>query len=118
MAVAELLEVKFRLFDGTDIGPNKYAPATTVANLKESILAQWPKGKENNPRTIKDINLINAGKVLENSKTLAESRITVGELPGGAITMHVVVRPPASDKGPEKQPWNKPKKSKCSCTIL
>jgi hypothetical protein len=42
--------------------------------------------------------LINAGKVLENSKTLAESRVLVGELPGCVITMHVVVRPPTSDK--------------------
>jgi hypothetical protein len=42
--------------------------------------------------------LINAGKVLENSKTLAESRVVVGELPGCVITMHVVVRPPTSDK--------------------
>lgn len=54
--------------------------------------------KESGPKTISDIKLINAGKVLENSKTLAESRVPVGELPGGVITMHVVVRPPPSDK--------------------
>ncbi|KAH9295228.1 hypothetical protein KI387_038816, partial [Taxus chinensis] len=54
--------------------------------------------KENAPKTINDMKLINAGKILENSKTLAESRVPVGELPGGVITMHVVVRPPSSDK--------------------
>lgn len=44
MAEEDLIELKFRLADGTDIGPNKYSPATTVASLKEKIIAQWPKG--------------------------------------------------------------------------
>jgi len=64
------------------------------------------------------LKLINAGKILENNKTLAESRVPVGELPGGVITMHVVVRPPSSDKNSEKQLANAPKKNRCSCTIL
>lgn len=54
--------------------------------------------KENGPRTINDLKLINAGKILENNRTLADSRLPVGELPGGLITMHVVVRPPIADK--------------------
>lgn len=54
--------------------------------------------KENGPKTINDVKLINAGKILDNNRTLAESRVPVGELPGGVITMHVVVRPPLSDK--------------------
>lgn len=45
-----------------------------------------------------DVKLINAGRILENNKTLAESRLPVAEIPGGVITMHVVVRPPLSDK--------------------
>ncbi|XP_068642307.1 membrane-anchored ubiquitin-fold protein 3-like isoform X2 [Aristolochia californica] len=98
MAGEELIEIKFRLFDGTDIGPNKYNPSTTIGSLKEIILAQWPQDKENAPKTIHDMKLINAGKILENNKTLAESRVQVGELPGGVNTMHVVVRPPLSDK--------------------
>lgn len=44
MAVAELVEIKFRLADGSDIGPNKYSPSSTVGSLKEKIIAQWPKG--------------------------------------------------------------------------
>lgn len=48
MAGEDLVELKFRLYDGTDIGPNKYAPATTVSTLKESILAQWPSGNTTN----------------------------------------------------------------------
>ncbi|XP_057864378.1 membrane-anchored ubiquitin-fold protein 3 [Cryptomeria japonica] len=118
MAAEDLLELKFRLYDGTDIGPNKYAPATTIGSLKEIILSHWPQDKENAPKTINDMKLINAGKVLENNKTLAESRVPFVELPGGVITMHVVVRPPSSDKNSEKQQANSPKKNRCSCTIL
>uniref|UniRef100_M1AG26 NTGP5 n=1 Tax=Solanum tuberosum TaxID=4113 RepID=M1AG26_SOLTU len=44
MAVQELVEIKFRLADGSDIGPNKYASSTTVASLKDKLIAQWPKG--------------------------------------------------------------------------
>ena len=53
--------------------------------------------KGNGPRTISDI-MINAGKILENNKTLGESRVPVSELSGGVITMLVVVKPPAADK--------------------
>ncbi|KAH7306878.1 hypothetical protein KP509_22G035600 [Ceratopteris richardii] len=58
MDVQEEMELKFRLIDGTDIGPNRYPPATTVSTLKESILAQWPKENANGPKTISDITLI------------------------------------------------------------
>jgi len=38
------LEIRFRLSDDSDIGPKRYAAATSIATLKESVLAQWPKG--------------------------------------------------------------------------
>lgn len=44
MAAEELIEVKFRLADGTDIGPGKYSSISTVGSLKEKIISQWPKG--------------------------------------------------------------------------
>ena len=44
MAVHELVELKFRLADGSDIGPSKYNSSATVTSLKEKIIAQWPKG--------------------------------------------------------------------------
>ncbi|EER88105.1 hypothetical protein BDA96_10G110900 [Sorghum bicolor] len=113
----EPIEVKFRLFDGTDIGPSKYDPNTTVTALKEFVLARWPQDKEIVPKTVNDVKLINAGRILENSKTLAESRVPVGEVPGSVITMHVVVRPPQSNKS-EKQQSNSPKPNRCGCTIL
>ncbi|XP_075640059.1 membrane-anchored ubiquitin-fold protein 6 [Castanea sativa] len=117
MASEDLIELKFRLADGTDIGPTKYGPATTVASLKEKILAQWPEEKENGPKTINDVKLINAGKILENNRTLAESRLPVG-LPGGVITMHVVVRAPLPDKNRDKVHKDSPSKMCCSCSIL
>ncbi|KAK8580302.1 hypothetical protein V6N13_143416 [Hibiscus sabdariffa] len=118
MAGEELVELKFRLADGTDIGPSKYSPATTVASLKEKILAQWPADKENCPNTIQDVKLINCGKILENYSTVADCRLLVGELPDGVITMHVVLRLPLSNKSNEKQQDDSQKKSSCLCTIL
>ncbi|XP_077213069.1 membrane-anchored ubiquitin-fold protein 6 precursor isoform X2 [Tasmannia lanceolata] len=114
----ELIELKFRLFDGTDIGPNKYEPTTTIGSLKEIIVDQWPQDKENAPKTINDVKLINAGKILENNRTLVESRVQVGEIPGGVITMHVVVRPPVLDKNNEKLASVSPKTNRCACSIL
>lgn len=44
-AEEEEVEVKFRLFDGSDIGPVRCnAAATTVAALKDRVVADWPKG--------------------------------------------------------------------------
>lgn len=54
--------------------------------------------KDSGPKTINDVKLINAGRILENNKTLGESRLPVAEVPGGVITMHVVVRPPMNEK--------------------
>uniref|UniRef100_A0A1D1ZF99 Membrane-anchored ubiquitin-fold protein n=1 Tax=Anthurium amnicola TaxID=1678845 RepID=A0A1D1ZF99_9ARAE len=118
MAGEDMIELKFRLFDGTDIGPSKYDPSTTVASLKEIILARWPQDKGIAPRTINDVKLINGGKILENNQTLAASRVPVADLPGGVITMHVVVRPPVFDKSNDKQLADNPKQSRCGCSIL
>ncbi|KAL3813439.1 hypothetical protein ACJIZ3_014707 [Penstemon smallii] len=92
------LEIKFRLIDGTDIGPRNFPVATSVSTLKENIIAQWPKEKENGPRTVKDIKLISAGRILENNKTVAECKSTLCDIPGGVTTMHVVVQPPPLEK--------------------
>lgn len=69
------------------------------------LLAEWSfffsfvlTDKDVAPKTVNDLKLINAGRILENNRTLAESRVPVGEVPGGVITMHVVVRPPQADK--------------------
>lgn len=54
--------------------------------------------KDSGPKTINDVKLINAGMILENNRTLGESRLPVAEVAGGVITMHVVVRPPMNEK--------------------
>lgn len=114
----EQFEIKFRLTDGSDIGPKSFPAATSIATLKESILAQWPKDKENVPRTIKDLKLISAGKILENNKTVGEcqSQSPLCDTPGTVTTMHVVVQPPTTDK--DKKAANDAAQHKCGCVIL
>ncbi|XP_022880088.1 membrane-anchored ubiquitin-fold protein 6-like isoform X2 [Olea europaea var. sylvestris] len=118
MAAEELVELKFRLDDGSDIGPIKYSSSTTVGFLKEKIITQWPKDKGNGPKSIDDLKLINAGMILENNRTLRESRLPLTEVPGGVITMHVVVRPPLPDKNTDKLKNDAMNKCGCSCSIL
>ncbi|KAK8711100.1 hypothetical protein V6N13_146398 [Hibiscus sabdariffa] len=113
--VQNQLEIKFRLTDGSDIGPKTFPAATSIATLKESVLAQWPKEKENGPRTVKDVKLISAGKILENNRTLGECQSPLYDIPGGLTTMHVVVQPP-SEK--EKKAANQAQQKKCVCVIL
>uniref|UniRef100_A0A1D1Y368 Membrane-anchored ubiquitin-fold protein n=1 Tax=Anthurium amnicola TaxID=1678845 RepID=A0A1D1Y368_9ARAE len=115
--VQEHLEIKFRLPDGSDIGPRKYPVATSVATLKESILALWPKEKENGPRTVNDLKLINSGKILENNRSLGECKSPICDF-SGVTTMHVVIRPPSSERGTEKKPSRQPKVNRCGCVIL
>ena len=45
VGVQDQLEIKFQLTDGSYIGPKTFSSAISVATLKESILAQWPKGQ-------------------------------------------------------------------------
>ncbi|KAK0589782.1 hypothetical protein LWI29_018475 [Acer saccharum] len=118
MPEEDLVELKFRLYDGSDIGPFQYSPASTVAMLKERILADWPKDKKFVPKAANDIKLISAGKVLENSKTVGQCRVPFGELPKGGITMHVVVQPPLTKAKTEKKVDEAPRKNFCSCSIL
>ncbi|CAI8615042.1 unnamed protein product [Vicia faba] len=115
----ERIELKFRIYDGTDIAHETYpASTTTVGTLKQKLIAEWPQGKTVIPKSVNDVKLIHAGKVLENTLTLADSKITFGDIPG-AIIMHVVVQPPIAKKKTEKKKKeNMQKTSSCSCTIL
>lgn len=45
MPEEDLVELKFRLYDGSDVGPFHYSPTATVSMLKERILSEWPKGE-------------------------------------------------------------------------
>ena len=44
MPEEDLVDIKFRLYDGSDIGPYRYSAASTVEMLKERIVSEWPKG--------------------------------------------------------------------------
>ncbi|KAL3653859.1 Membrane-anchored ubiquitin-fold protein 4 [Castilleja foliolosa] len=92
MPEEELVELKFRLYDGSDVGPFRYSPAATVAMLKERVVAEWPKDKKIAPKVANDVKLISAGKVLDNNKTVGQCKMPFGELPNGVITMHAVVQ--------------------------
>lgn len=118
MPEEDLVELKFRLYDGTDIGPIRYSSAATVATLKERIIADWPRDKKVVPKSANDVKLINAGKILENNKTVGQCRAPFGELPGGVITMHVVVQPSLAKFKTEKKVDDSPKSNVCSCSIL
>ncbi|KAL7611957.1 membrane-anchored ubiquitin-fold protein 4 [Lactuca sativa] len=118
MPEEDVLELKFRLLDGSDIGPFRYSPASTVAMLKERIVAEWPKDKKGGPKSANDIKLINAGKILENNKTVGQCRTPFGELPKGVITMHAVVQMSLTKAKTEKKMDEAPKTNVCACTIL
>lgn len=55
--------------------------------------------RENGPRTVKDVKLISAGRILENNRTVGECSSPLCDVPGGVTTMHVVVQPPPPEKG-------------------
>ncbi|XP_047066184.1 membrane-anchored ubiquitin-fold protein 4 [Lolium rigidum] len=115
----EEVDVKFRLFDGSDIGPVRCnAATTTVAALKDRVVADWPKDKSIVPKTANDVKLISGGKILENDKNIAQCRAPFGDLPSTAITMHVVVQPSSAKSKPDKKANKLPKTTRCSCTIL
>ncbi|KOM39503.1 hypothetical protein LR48_Vigan03g288500 [Vigna angularis] len=118
MAEGENIELKFRIYDGTDIAQNFYSSSTTIATLKQKLIAEWPQGKTITPKVVSDLKLIHAGKILENNKTLADSRITFSDIPGGFVTMHVVVQPRTTKKKTEKNHEEKQKTNSCSCTIV
>ncbi|KAL8530836.1 hypothetical protein ACS0TY_007755 [Phlomoides rotata] len=113
----ETLELRFRIFDGTDIGHGAYPSSVTTAALKQRLLSVWPQDKSVVPKSVSDMKLIHAGRFLENGKTLAESGVHAGDLPGGVITMHVVVQPSIS-KQKKGNKGEKQNQSSCSCTIL
>ncbi|CAA2982808.1 membrane-anchored ubiquitin-fold 4 [Olea europaea subsp. europaea] len=118
MPEEDLAEIKFRLYDGSDIGPFRYSPAATIAMLKERVVTEWPKDKKIAPKSANDVKLISAGKILENSKTVGQCNMPFGELPKGVITMHAVVQLSLAKAKTEKKVDKLPKKSICSCSIL
>ncbi|KAK9668937.1 hypothetical protein RND81_13G097000 [Saponaria officinalis] len=117
MPEEDLVDIKFRLYDGSDIGPFRYSSASTVDMLKERIVSEWPKGKTVLPKVANEIKLISFGKILENNKTVGQCRAPFGELAGGVMVMHVVVQPSQAKTKAEKK-IEESKKFVCSCCIM
>lgn len=63
------------------------------------LICVFETEKQNGPRTVKDIKLISGGRILENNRTMGECRSPLYDIPGGVTTMHVIVQPPAVEKG-------------------
>ncbi|CAN7003602.1 unnamed protein product [Brassica oleracea var. botrytis] len=88
--------------------------------LKERIVSEWPKDKKIVPKAASDIKLINAGKILENGKTVARCETPFDDdLPKSVITMHVIVQPSPTKPRPEEiEEEEASQRSFCSCTIM
>ncbi|KAI9176574.1 hypothetical protein LWI28_004485 [Acer negundo] len=117
MPEEDLVDIKFRLYDGSDIGPFRYSSASTIDMLKQRIVSDWPKGKTVVPKAVNEVKLISSGKILENNKTVGQCKAPFGEVPGGVIIMHVVVQPTLAKTKTEKK-IDEPRKIVCSCSIL
>nr|XP_043636824.1 membrane-anchored ubiquitin-fold protein 3-like [Erigeron canadensis] len=115
---SEYIELKFRIYDGTDICHCSYVSSSTILSLKQKLVSEWPQGKSMVPKTSNDIKLIHLGKVLENNKTLSESGVRDGAFAGGVITMHVVIQPVIAKKNSAKKQDDTGKLNSCGCTIL
>ncbi|KAI6675529.1 hypothetical protein NL676_003435 [Syzygium grande] len=118
MREEELVDIRFRLFDGSDMGPFQYSSASTIDMLKQRVVSDWPKGKTIIPKAASEVKLINAGKVLENTKTVGQCKMPFGDVGGGGIIMHVVVQSSLTKKRAEKKLDDSPRKVVCSCSVL
>ncbi|KAL6509155.1 hypothetical protein OROGR_022465 [Orobanche gracilis] len=113
MSEENKVELKFRLYDGSDIGPFQFAPETTVDMLKTKIVAEWPIDKKIVPKAANNLKLISAGKILDNN-----SKIPSGNPSTGVMIMHAVVQPSLAKSKTEKKVDETPKKNICSCSIM
>ncbi|KAI3435263.1 Membrane-anchored ubiquitin-fold protein [Psidium guajava] len=118
MREEELVDIKFRLYDGSDLGPFQYSSASTIDMLKQRVVSDWPKGKTIAPKAASEVKLISAGKVLENTKTVGQYKVPSGDAGGGGTIMHVVVQSSLAKKRAEKKLDDSPRKVVCSCSVL
>ncbi|XP_073157846.1 membrane-anchored ubiquitin-fold protein 3-like [Henckelia pumila] len=85
-------QIRFRIFDGTDICHGVYPLSTTIDTIKERLLAEWPQGKSSIPTSVDEIKLMHAGRYLVGGRTLGESRLRI--VPGQVVTILAIVQPP------------------------
>ncbi|KAG2328406.1 hypothetical protein Bca52824_011134 [Brassica carinata] len=92
MREEESIDIKFRLYNGSDIGTFHYSSSSTVDFLKQRVVSDCP-GKTVVPKGINGVKLISSGKILEQNKTVGQCKTPFREVAGGVIVMHVVVQP-------------------------
>uniref|UniRef100_A0A7N0VDR0 Membrane-anchored ubiquitin-fold protein n=1 Tax=Kalanchoe fedtschenkoi TaxID=63787 RepID=A0A7N0VDR0_KALFE len=112
----DLVDIKFRLYDGSDIGPFRYSTASTIDILKQRLVSDWPQGKSMAPKAAAEIKLITSGQILLNTKTVGQCRTNFTR--ADLIIMHVVVQPSSSTNKTENKEEDIPRKTLCSCSIL
>lgn len=117
--MAEDLQIRFRHTSG-DVGPFVYSDATTVQQLKEKLLADWPKEgplSNESPASPGDLKLILSGKYVDNHRTLRDYRKDMGDpQPGSVVTMHIVIRPASNGKANGPASENDAPKG-CACVV-
>ena len=117
--------IRFRHVSG-DFGPYLFPKTCTVLSLKEKVMEEWPKvvgtqasvagttgsgaadagpspsPSQPAPKSAAELRIIFGGRMLDNQKLVKELQHSMGnpQGPGKMVTMHVVVRQPAEDKGP------------------
>ncbi|KAK6153225.1 hypothetical protein DH2020_012864 [Rehmannia glutinosa] len=93
MPEEDFVELKFRLYDGSHIGPFPYSPTSNIYMYIRKMKVFPFSDKKIAPKAASDVKLISAGKILENNKTVAQCKMSFGELPNGVVTMHAIVQP-------------------------
>ncbi|URD93807.1 Membrane-anchored ubiquitin-fold protein [Musa troglodytarum] len=85
MPEEDLVELRFRLYDGSDIGPICYSSSSTVAMLKERIISEWPRDY---PKLANDVKLIRLKKYWITAKqSLSADQVLVNSLEGLSLCM-------------------------------
>lgn len=116
-----MVKIKFRLYDGSDIGPTDYDDESTVETLKQKLINGWPKDKKIVPKEPSELKLISSGKFLENSKTIGQCKMPFSDdtqPDDSVLIVHAVVQQIQAKAKSEKKIDEGPKKSICSCSIL
>ena len=118
------LRLRFRLVDGVDVGPNDYEATTTVAELKEGLLADWGRSpgaaSSQTPSATNEMRLILAGKFLDNAATLEQLRGPMGHPDSETVvTMHLVITRPQPDSAGDGGSSDGKYAGRCArCTLM
>jgi len=88
----------------------KFDTQNTVAQVKETIIRDWPADLKDVDIARRKMRLVKSGTVLEDSKSLHECGIH----PDNVTTLHLMLQQlePAPAPAPEAQP------TKCCCTVM